>query len=165
MKKAFLPFVAIISLTGFALADEASHKAAAEEMLDINKVPEVMEKSFLTVMEPNFQAMKAGGMPEEGVKEMRDAVTKWYGETLKWDVMKPKFVELYVQEFTEAELKEIVAFYKTPVGQKALDKMPDLMQKGSVIGQDLAQANQQALGAEMQRIIAKYKPAGAPGAP
>lgn len=163
MKKLALPLIALLSLSSLAFADEASHRAAAEEILEINKVPELMEQSFMSVMEPTYQGMKANGLPDAAIDEIKAAVSKWYNETMKWEIIKPKFADLYIKEFSEEEMKELVAFYKTPVGQKAITKMPTLMQQGSEIGQELATANQAALGTEIQAIMAKYKPSAAPG--
>jgi len=44
--------------------------------------------------------------------------------------------QLYMGEFTERELREIVKFYRGKTGQKALLKLPVLMQKqGEIVGQ------------------------------
>jgi hypothetical protein len=40
------------------------------------------------------------------------------------------FVVLYAQRFTEPELKQIVAFYRSPLGQKLLVDEPTLMDQG-----------------------------------
>jgi uncharacterized protein len=33
-------------------------------------------------------------------------------------------VRVYAEVFTERELRDLIAFYETPLGQKFLDKMP-----------------------------------------
>jgi hypothetical protein len=44
--------------------------------------------------------------------------------------------QLYMREFTEPELREIVKFYRGKAGQKALLKLPILIQKqGELVGQ------------------------------
>lgn len=159
MKKLILPLIALVSFSSLTYADEASHRAAAEEVLEINKVRELMEQSFMSVMQPTYDAMKANGLPDAAIEEIKAAVSKWYANTMKWEVIKPKFADLYIKEFTEEEMKKLIEFYKTDVGQKAITKMPTLMQQGSEIGQELASANQAALGAEFQAIMTKYKPA------
>jgi hypothetical protein len=40
------------------------------------------------------------------------------------------FVRAYAQRFTEQELKELLAFYKTPVGKKVLTEEPTAMEDG-----------------------------------
>lgn len=60
-----------------------------------------------------------------------------------------KMAELYMSEFTEVEIKELVAFYQSNVGKKLATKQLPLMQKGMAIGQ--------AWGGEIQAIAMKYK--------
>jgi len=66
---------------------------------------------------------------------------KWAGSFMTWDAVSGQLIDLYAQTFTEAELKELTAFYKTPTGQKALTELPGLMQKGAAIGADLGKAH------------------------
>jgi hypothetical protein len=43
-------------------------------------------------------------------------------------------IALYVQTFTEDELKQLTTFYRSPIGQKAADKMPELANAGTQLG-------------------------------
>ena len=45
-------------------------------------------------------------------------------------VLADAYAPLYDARFTEAELREIVAFYRSPAGRKTLAEMPVLMQQG-----------------------------------
>lgn len=45
---------------------------------------------------------------------------------------------LYVQHFTEAELKQIVAFYQSPVGKKLLAQRPQIVNSSMNYAQDWA---------------------------
>lgn len=57
----------------------------------------------------------------------------------------PRFVELnsevaklYATHFTEAELKDLLAFYKTPVGMKLITEQPKVGEEGLKFAQDWA---------------------------
>jgi hypothetical protein len=45
-------------------------------------------------------------------------------------VLAEAYTPLYDASFTEAELREIVAFYRSPAGRKTLESMPILLQQG-----------------------------------
>ena len=62
-------------------------------------------------------------------------------------------ITAYTQEFTEPELKKLMEFYKTPVGKKASEKMPQLAFISGQIGLKKAQANQ----AELRQMIEEQK--------
>jgi hypothetical protein len=79
-----------------------------------------------------------------------------------FDLMAPKLVEsmaarfdelidgiaaIYARNFTAAELNEIIAFYRGPVGQKFVQKQGGILQDSLAAGQKWGQA----LGAELQR--------------
>jgi hypothetical protein len=70
---------------------------------------------------------------------------------ISWDVLKPDLTMMYAREFTEAELKQLTAFYKTPLGMKLNEKQPLLMQTGMNIGQQAVAAHQ----GELQQMIAE----------
>ena len=46
--------------------------------------------------------------------------------------------ELYAQRFTEAELKQIVAFYNSPVGKKYQNQLPQIVQDSGNFAHDWA---------------------------
>jgi hypothetical protein len=55
-----------------------------------------------------------------------------------------EFVELvatvYARNFTPDELRQVIAFYRAPTGQKLLAKMPTITQESMVAGQQWGQA-------------------------
>ncbi len=52
-----------------------------------------------------------------------------------WDKLKPDMVKLYTSNFDEKELKELIRFYESPLGQKVLQKMPMLTAQSAQITQ------------------------------
>ena len=49
--------------------------------------------------------------------------------------LKPELVKIYTTNFSEPELKELVAFYQSPLGKKVLEKMPQLTQQSAQMTQ------------------------------
>ena len=64
---------------------------------------------------------------------------------------------MYTQAYTEAELKELTAFYLTKTGQKSLAVTPELMAKGSMIGQQRVQQNLPELRRMIEAEAARIK--------
>jgi uncharacterized protein len=44
---------------------------------------------------------------------------------------------VYARNFTVSEMRQLVAFYRTPAGQKFLDKGPDVTQETATISQNI----------------------------
>lgn len=59
-----------------------------------------------------------------------------------------QLADLYMKEFTEKEIKELVAFYNTDLGKKLASKQTQLTQSGMAIGQ--------TWGMELSQIAGKY---------
>ncbi|SNR39229.1 MULTISPECIES: DUF2059 domain-containing protein [Hymenobacter] len=125
----------------------ASHRKAAEELLVLTG----SEKN-MTEMTTRMLDMQMEQRPEmKAVEpEMRSFMTKY----MSWQSIKDDLVQLYAQEFTEKELKELNKFYQTPTGRKTIQKMPHLMQAGMEIGQKRVQEHlpelQKAIADKMQ---------------
>jgi len=47
---------------------------------------------------------------------------------------------IYARNFSAAELAEVAAFYRTPTGQKMLEKLPSLTQESMLAGQRFGQS-------------------------
>lgn len=82
-----------------------------------------------------------------------------------WDKMKSKIkaddlialvAPLYSKHFTEPEIEQLIAFYKTPIGQKTIQVMPLLAQESMQAGQEWGQK----LGAQIAQELLDggYKP-------
>ncbi len=80
-----------------------------------------------------------------GLAPFRDVMVNWLKKYLTWDAMAPQLTKLYAETFSEAELKEMAAFYKTPTGQKAMAKMPELTQRSAIICAQIGQAHSDEL--------------------
>ncbi|WP_339711041.1 DUF2059 domain-containing protein [uncultured Kriegella sp.] len=76
----------------------------------------------------------------------RVAYTEEANKTL--DGLYAKMADLYMNEFTPDEIKELVAFYKTDLGKKVSSKQMALSQQAMILGQ--------TWGGEIQQIALKH---------
>jgi len=153
-----LRLLSILSLavSSTLLADEASHREAANRILEVTKAEKAMQGGFEAMIDPLVSSMKQRGMPEAAALEVKEAFKQWFTTEIKWEDIKPKMVDIYVQQFTEPELKDLYAFYQSPTGQKAIEKLPIVTKQGALIGSEYAQAKQQSLQAKLKEIAEKY---------
>ena len=131
-------FIAMLGLTLCAwpaLADTTQgQRAAAAELLHVLGIERNMMAGATAMIDVQVRQNPL-------LSPYRDVMLKWAGSFMTWDAVSGQLIDLYAQTFTEAELKELTAFYKTPTGQKALTELPGLMQKGAAIGADLGKAH------------------------
>jgi hypothetical protein len=84
----------------------------------------------------------------------RSTLRTFFEKYMNWDVAAPKLADLYARTFTEPELREIMAFYKSPAGKKMLSKAPVLMAEEMKIVEETFEEHKAQLE-EMIRAQAK----------
>jgi uncharacterized protein len=125
----------------------SSHQQAVTELFQLMDLEKTMLGGATAMIDAQIKA-------NPGVAPFRGVLLEWSGKYLTWDAMAPQLIKVYMEAFTEAELREMIAFYRTPTGKKALTKIPELFQKGAQIGAEIAKAHQAEL-AEMVRAKQK----------
>jgi hypothetical protein len=122
--------IAPVGLRGQDRGTSATHERAAAELIDVLQ----LEKVTALSTELMIQAMVD---QNPAFAQVRDVFVEFFREFMTWDRMQPEYVRLYQQAYTEREITELIAFYRTPVGRKTVELMPRLLQQGSEIGQRL----------------------------
>ena len=82
---------------------------------------------------------KTADKKEAFIKEINETFPELYTSMAK----------IYMEEFTHAEIKDLLAFYATPTGKKIADKSGVLSQKGMIAGQ--------SWGMKIQALLGKYQ--------
>ncbi|KJD34128.1 hypothetical protein PK35_05210 [Tamlana nanhaiensis] len=121
MKKSFLICLFVLGLTTQIQAqDDAAFKVETIEFLKLTGAGDAFVKAIdqigVAVPEANKEAYK---------QEAMGTIDGLYG----------KMAELYMAEFTQDEIKELVTFYNTDLGKKLAHKQLDLTQKAMAFGQ------------------------------
>ena len=79
-----------------------------------------------------------------------------------WPKLKPDMVKLYTTNFSESELKDLVAFYQSPLGKKVLEKMPQLTQQSAQMTQAKLESAVPVVNKLLADMTAELEPAAAP---
>jgi len=137
-----LIIMAVVLTHAVAWGDEKSHRKAAENLLIVTNVdkslPKIVEQVLASQLQQNPQ-----------LTPYRDVMQRFLNKYMNWESLKDEIITAYTQEFTEQELKQLTEFYKTPLGKKAVEKMPKLIFIGGQIGMRRVQANE----AELRQMI------------
>ena len=137
-----LTLLTSVVITSTAVASPESHRQAVEEMLAISRVDQMLEPMMDNVMTVMQQQMSQVNIPEDKkpiVDKYNQKIIETLRHEMRWENMQEDFVALYLEVYSEEEIRGLTDFYKTPLGQKMLDKMPELMQASMQISQGLLQ--------------------------
>ncbi len=133
VKKALVTAVLVIvvgSLCTVAEAYTKSHIRAAEELLLVMEMPEMVSEMVDMVIESQFQQI-----PE--MAQLEDVFRNFFAKHFSWERLRNHYIQIYVEAFTEQELREIIAFYQTETGKKLLRLGPELTSKSMILGQEI----------------------------
>jgi hypothetical protein len=144
-----------LGLTSIAPAQETSesHKAAAAELIGMLAPKETFVAAFMAGVEPLFDQLKSSGIDAAKIEEVKAASVDLAEKVANDPEMTEQLTAIYITEFTEAEIGALLEFYRTPIGAKALSKLPQLTQKGAEVGRTITEKHQGAFQAKIQEIL------------
>jgi hypothetical protein len=124
----------------------SSHDQAVHELFRVMGLQQSAVLGATTMIDAQVQANPA-------IEPYRDVMVDWATKYLTWDAMLPEMTAIYKDTFTEPEVREMIAFYRTPTGKKVLDTMPEVMQRSAGVGVALAQKNQ----GELEKMVTQRR--------
>ncbi len=115
-----------------AIAGEANHQKAVLKLLEITNAQKLIDQTLDSINQMVAQQFKSMNLPSKGQEasdRIREEIMTWFSEFFVWEKMQKLYIDIYTDVFTEQEINGLIDFYQTPLGQKMLSKMPELMQK------------------------------------
>ena len=151
MKKKYLLsvlFATSLVLPGLSVADDQSHLEQVEILFKLTRMEQKINDSVDSVAQlqlrqnPNLDASK------------RQQLMAFLERYIGWNAVRADLYEMYMQTFTEEELKTINDFYITTTGQKVIVIVPQLVQERNRLSMQRLQQN---IG-ELQAIMSAVQP-------
>lgn len=142
MKKLLMILALLAAAPAAAQEPTPGETAAARELLEVSRTRE----NFIRALE---LGMEQGGMGEL-TPPVQKALREFMDEHFRFEDMEPEFIRMYADLYTEEEIREMTAFYRTPVGQRVVETMPELMAASQRIAQERLQSVMPLL---IQRIM------------
>jgi uncharacterized protein len=127
-----------------ACAQETLKHELALQLLEAMRMPEQVQASLATVV-----ATQTRLNPD--LVGLGEVLREFLGRYVTWNAMKDEYAEIWAAAFTEEELREMTAFYRTPAGQKLARGTPELTRLGAELGDRTMRAH----SAELDSIIAR----------
>ena len=135
-------FIVFVLISASATAQEQSHLDAARELLEVTNADQAIQQSH-----DQIYSQLAGMADQMGISEdQRPTFDKYLEkmvavmkEEMNWEKMESHILKAYVDVYSEEELRELIEFYASPIGQKFVDKMPDLIQATMQLSQEMMQ--------------------------
>ncbi|MCH7345691.1 DUF2059 domain-containing protein [Pelomonas sp. CA6] len=157
---------AALLTVGLCAAVQAQEAAvSAEQRADIERLMEVTGAAKLGLQMADLmsaQMMRAisqrdGGLTPQQVDEVRAVVMEVVRERMEGPQgLMAQIVPLYACHFSAQEIKDLLAFYASPTGAKAVAVMPALMQESVQLGAGWGEAIGPEIGRRVSVLLKKY---------
>jgi hypothetical protein len=121
------------------------------QIMNFDQTMQSMQGQMRGMMEEQFKSYATCEAAQPVLREFSGKLSDSMMGYLTDEELKVDIAAVYADVFTVEELRGIVDFYRSPLGKKLVERMPDLMQKTMVITQDRMKAMMpelQALGEE-----------------
>ena len=135
-------------LPGLTAADDQSHLEQVEILFKLTRMEQKINESVQSVAQ--LQLRQNPNLD----KEKRAQLMAFLERHIGWNAVRGDIYEMYMQTFTEEELKTINDFYITTIGQKVIVIVPQLVQERNRLAMQRLQQN---IG-ELQAIMSAGQP-------
>ena len=138
MKPLLVALLALtISLPAFA---EAGKRESVKELITLMEVDSMIENMY-SQMDQMFASMgqqlgiKASEQKifENYMKKVADSMQ----EEVSWEKMEEPMIDIYLKNYTEDELQDMLTFYRSSTGRSLIKKMPTVMRESMLLSQNM----------------------------
>jgi hypothetical protein len=151
--------LALLFSVVIARADDASKAAKIEGFFKLAKLDQLSAQTMKQAMDQvnsgmmqQITGVKLTPDQQQKSDELSQKVMKIISDAMSWDKLEPAYAKLYMDAYTEAQIDDIVAFYKSPTGQVMVEKTPTLVtQANAVVKERMSSAIP-----EIQKIMKDY---------
>jgi uncharacterized protein len=150
--------LALTMFAGFAQAAAPDPKIKlALQLMDVTHMDammKTMQEQMRGMFQNQFSSSETCAAAKPLVDEFSEKLSDKLVGTIGSEDFKVDIAAVYVDVFSATELQELIDFYHTPLGQKMLTRMPELMQKTML----LTQTRMKALQPELEALSGEYAP-------
>ncbi len=143
--------------TGWAAPTDPASDASIEEYLKVSNSQQLLDNmkqqmsGFIkSSMQQATQGKPVTAQRQAILDHMAQQMSDLLAETLNWESLKPMYMRVYHDSFTQSEIDGIIKFYTSPAGKALINKQPVVMQNVMGEMQGLIKPMQQKM-AQIQR--------------
>ena len=137
-------FISMLLMAPPAQADEASHRASADQMT----AP--VYQQVARMLTAQFSQMGGSMQYESILRKYQQRARAELDKTLAWDAMRDELIDLYLPLFSEQEFEQLAAFYQSDVGRKLMEHLPELTRESMAISSGRVE---EKVGPQIQALI------------
>jgi hypothetical protein len=123
----------------FAFADQPPSDASIRELLDVMQAHKIVDAIITqgdtlgrSAIQQAFNGRPPDAQEQKIMDTQMDKVHVVILSELSWDKISPMYINIYRTTFTQKEVNDMIAFYKSSTGQAVVEKLPMVMQQSTM---------------------------------
>lgn len=130
----------------------------AIELLEITQSKDLFYQSMELGIESSMQKiLEKDGYSEDFIEGLKARLSQGIRqEIMPWDEIKVEFAQIYTEELSRKELSGLIDFYKSDLGRKTIQKLPNITKKAMMWGNQKTNENIGEIEKLVQNYIADY---------
>ena len=147
----------IVFSMGSALAQNTNVASSPEAHQEAKLLLDTMHmgKSMNSAMQGMLQTQLASN-PK--MLQFKDDLELFINKHASYEALYPDLLELYAQTYSVEEMRELTRFYKSPIGQRTIELMPELMIRAQQMGVKRVEDNKAELVEMVIKRMSSSKP-------
>ncbi len=137
-------------------AQEIEKLSPSMELMKLLKFENTLINTSKLGFAPFLNQLKTKGMPEEAIQELKGVSDIYFKQVARDPDLKKEMAGIYEEKFNKDELKKLITFYKSPLGQKSLQILPEMTHAGGKLGKKYAEKYSENFKENLTRIMKKY---------
>ena len=138
MKKVIAGLLAIA--IHFSAVAEPGKRESIKELLELTNADAMIDTIY-----SQLDQMSAGMAQQLGITASEQKIFERYmgkvstsmKEDMSWEKMEAPMIDIYLANYTEKELQDMLAFYRSDTGRSLIEKMPAVMGESMVLSQKM----------------------------
>ena len=132
---------------------ELVHMATGSDLTDA--MLQQIAQALVPGLKPALERQLRRPVSPAEERKLIDVVRRTFAGVFPTALFEDELVSAYAKHFTEADAKELLRFYRTPIGSKAIRVAAVLTGEGAAIGQRLAQSRQAEFAQRLRDELAR----------
>ena len=155
MKKIVTIIVTFLTVN-LSFAQEIDKLSPSMELMKLLEFENTLINTSKLGFAPFFNQLRTKGMPEEAIQELKGVSEIYFKQVARDPDLKKEMAGIYEEKFNKDELKKLITFYKSPLGQKSLQILPEMTHAGGKLGKKYAEKYSENFKENLTRIMKKY---------
>lgn len=155
MRTLLLAVIAIALPLTSSPGQDTGELSPAEQIVELTGFESAGFDAARAAFRPVIDEFRAEGYDAKVLQKIESAADAFFRKVMSDPALKTGAAKFYKDSFSDEELEELLAFYQTPLGRKALTRLPRILEDSRTLGQELAEKHAPAFQDQLTDILAE----------